>query len=131
MTQIFHPSTNTLSKVSIFGAVFFIAGTGWVLGVVYRSPYITQTNVVRAQPVQFSHKHHVAGLGLDCRYCHTSVETSSFAGLPATSICMNCHAYIWNQSPMLEPVRASFATGQPIVWTRVHDIADFAYFNHS
>jgi hypothetical protein len=87
--------------------------------------------VVREQPVPFSHKHHVSGLGIDCRYCHTAVETSSFAGIPPTETCMSCHSQIWFDSPMLEPVRASFQTGRALHWTRVHDLPDFVYFNHS
>ena len=83
------------------------------------------------QPVPFSHDHHVGQIGLDCRYCHTSVEKSSFAGMPPTSTCMNCHSQIWSDSPMLEPVRNSFKTNQPLQWTRVHDLAEFVYFNHS
>ena len=131
MPQTFHPSMNTLSKVSIFGAVFIVAAIGWMLSVVYRSSYITQEDVVRPQPVQFSHEHHVSGLGIDCRYCHTSVEDSSFAGIPPTETCMQCHSQIWSDSPKLAPVRESFRTGQPIAWTRVHDLPDFAYFDHS
>ena len=83
------------------------------------------------QPVPFSHAHHVGGLGIDCRYCHTTVETSSFANIPPTKTCMNCHSQIWSTSPTLEPVRASFRTGESIRWTRVYDLPDFVYFNHS
>jgi hypothetical protein len=131
MSQIFHPSTNTLSKVSIFGAIFFLVGAIFVVDEVNRSPYVTQVTVAREQPVPFSHKHHVSGIGIDCRYCHTSVETSSFAGIPATETCMSCHSQVWADSPMLEPVRASFRTGQSLEWTRVHDLPGFVYFNHS
>ncbi len=131
MSQIFHPSTNTLSKVSIFGFVFILAGLGWLLLAFNRSSYVTQTEVARPQPVPFSHKHHVAGMGIDCRYCHTTVEDSSFAGLPPTKTCMNCHSQIWADSPTLEPVRASFRTGASIEWNRVHNLADFVYFDHS
>ena len=131
MAQIFHPSTNTVSKLTIFGAVFLIGGLLWLLAELNRSSYVTQANVVRPQPVPFSHKHHVSGLGIDCRYCHTAVEQSAFAGIPSTSTCMNCHAQIWTNSPMLEPVRESYRTGQPLRWTRVHNLAEFAYFNHS
>jgi hypothetical protein len=130
MAQIFHPSTNTVSKLTIFGAVFLIGGILWLLAELNRSSYVTQVNVVRPQPVPFSHKHHVSGLGIDCRYCHTSVEQSAFAGIPSTSICMNCHSQIWTNSPMLEPVRESYRTGEPLRWTRVHNLAEFAYFNH-
>jgi len=131
MAQVFHPSTNTLSRLSIFGFVFVVVGLGWAVLEVNRSAYVTQAYVARTQPVPFSHKHHVAGMGIDCRYCHTTVETSSFAGLPPTKTCMNCHAQIWNQAPMLEAVRESFRTDQSIRWVRVHDLPDFVFFNHS
>ena len=131
MAQIFHRSTNTISRLSIYGAVFVLAGLAWTAAEVQRSPYVTNQGVAPEQPVPFSHQHHVAGIGFDCRYCHTSVETSAFAGLPPTKTCMNCHSQIWNDSPMLEPVRASFRNDRPLVWTRVHDLPDFAYFDHS
>jgi hypothetical protein len=131
MAQIFHPSTNTLSKLSIFGAVFFLAALATVGAGIVRSSYVTEIGVAREQPVPFSHKRHVSGLGIDCRYCHTSVEDSSFAGLPPTHTCMSCHSQIWINSPMLEPVRESYRTGRSLEWTRVNQIADFAYFNHS
>ena len=131
MAQIFHRSTNTVSKVSIFGALF-VAGFGlWVTLEVNRSPYVTRAHESRSQPVPFSHAHHVGGMGIDCRYCHTSVDKAAVAGVPPTKTCMNCHAQIWNQSPTLEPVRASFRTDNSIEWTRVHDLPDFVYFNHS
>ncbi len=131
MAQIFRRSTNTIAKVTVLGAVFIVALIAYLLILVFRSDYLTEVNVVREQPVQFSHKHHVSGLGIDCRYCHTSVETSSFAGLPSTDTCMSCHREIWAGSPMLEPVRASFRTNTPLKWTRVHDLPDFVYFDHS
>jgi hypothetical protein len=131
MSQIFHPSTNTIAKVSIFGAIFFAGGLLVVLNEINRSPYVTRVGVAREQPVPFSHKHHVGGIGIDCRYCHTSVETSSFAGIPPTETCMSCHSQIWADSPMLEPVRVSFRTDQSLQWTRVHDLPGFVYFNHS
>jgi hypothetical protein len=131
MAQIFHHSTNTLSKVTIFGAVFMLAALIWILALVDRSPYTTQVGVAREQPVPFSHKHHVSGIGIDCRYCHTSVETSSFAGIPPVKTCMTCHSQIWADSPMLAPVRVSFQNDTPIEWTRVHDLPDFVYFDHS
>jgi hypothetical protein len=131
MSQIFHRSTNTLSRVSIYAAVFILAGVAWVLMALDRSPYTTRQGIVLTQPVPFSHEHHVAGLGLDCRYCHTSVETSRFAGIPPTATCMNCHKLIWADSGMLEPVRASLREDRPIVWTRVNDLPDFTYFDHS
>jgi hypothetical protein len=131
MTQTFHRSTNVLAKVSIFGAIFFIGALLWVIAGFNRSSYNTQAFFPREQPVQFSHKHHVGDEGMDCRYCHTSVETAAFAGIPPTKTCMNCHSQIFANSPYLEPVRESWRTGNPIPWTRVHDLPDFAYFNHS
>jgi Cytochrome c7 and related cytochrome c len=131
MAQIFHPSFNTISKVSIFGAVFIIGGLLWLAATINGSPYVTQVGVVRSQPIPFSHKHHVSGLGIDCRYCHGSVEQSAFAGMPSTKTCMTCHSQIWTNAEMLEPVRASYATDRSIEWTRVHDLPDFVYFNHS
>ena len=131
MSQIFHHSTNTLSKLSIFGALFLAAGTLWLVLEINRSPYVTQAGVAREQPVPFSHAHHVAGMGIDCRYCHASVETSATAGIPPTKTCMNCHSQIWSDSPTLEPVRESFRTEKSIEWVKVHDLPDFVYFNHS
>jgi hypothetical protein len=131
MPQIFHRSFNTISKVSIFGAVFIIAGLFWAFARWSRSDYVTGRDVVRDQPVQFSHQHHVSGLGIDCRYCHTSVEKSSFAGIPPTQVCMNCHSLIWVNSDMLLPVRESYRTNRSIPWVRVHNLDEFAYFDHS
>ena len=131
MSQIFHHSTNTLSKLSIFGVVFALAGSLWLLITVTRSSYVTRVKEVREQPVPFSHAHHVGGLGIDCRYCHTTVEESKFAGIPPTATCMNCHSQLWKDSSMLEPVRASFREGESLVWWRVHDLPDFVYFDHS
>ncbi len=131
MAQIFHRSTNTLSRVSIYGAVFFVGFVLWFIGGIVRAPYVTNQGVTREQPVPFSHQHHVAGLGIDCRYCHTSVETSNFAGIPPTATCMNCHAQIWTSASMLEPVRQSYSTGKPLIWSRVHRLPDFVHFDHS
>ena len=131
MPQIFHPSMNTIARASIFGAVFILAGVGWIMWLLYRSSYYTQVGVVRPQPVEFSHEHHVGGLGIDCRYCHTSVEKSAFAGIPPTATCMNCHSQLFTDSPILEPVRASYRDNVPLQWTRVYDLPDFVYFNHS
>ena len=129
--QIFHRSTNTIAKVSIFGSIFFLALSTWIYSTLLRSSYATGQYVVKKQPVPFSHEHHVGGLGIDCRYCHTGVETSSFAGIPPTETCMNCHRQIWTNAELLEPVRASYRDDVPLRWTRVHDLPDFVYFNHS
>ncbi len=131
MSQIFHRSTNVISRVTIFGAIFFIGLALWLMAQFTRSSYNTFAFVPREQPVQFSHKHHVGDDGIDCRYCHTTVETSAFAGIPPTKTCMNCHSQLWSNSTYLEPVRESWRTGKPIEWTRVHDLPDFVYFDHS
>ncbi len=132
MPQIFHYSTNTLSKISIVAAVMILGGTGVALfELMADSSYATRQGDAREQPVPFSHAHHVGSMGIDCRYCHTTVETAGFANIPPTKTCMNCHSQIWVTSPTLEPVRASYRSDQSIEWTRVHDLPDFVYFNHS
>jgi hypothetical protein len=131
MPQIFHRSSNTLARVTIFGAVFILGAAGWALAEINRSSWNTNAFVDREQPVQFSHKHHVGDDGIDCRYCHTTVDKAANAGIPPSKTCMNCHSQIWADSPYLEPVRQSYQTGKPIEWTRVHDLPDFVYFNHS
>jgi len=131
MAQIFHHSTNLISRLSIYGGVFIIALLGAALYGIELSPWYTDQHVAREQPVPFSHKHHAGELGIDCRYCHTSVEESSFAGLPPTETCMTCHSQIWKNSPMLEPVRRSFREDRSIEWIRVNALPEFVYFDHS
>ena len=131
MAQIFHPSMNVVAKASIFGAVLLGAVVGLAATAFDHSPYQSQAGIIRQQPVPFSHAHHVKGLGIDCRYCHTSVAESHFAGVPATKTCMTCHSQIWRDSPMLQPVRTSWATNTPLEWNRVHNLPQFVYFNHS
>jgi len=131
MAQIFHRSTNTISRVSIYGAVILVAVLGYAVTVVNQTSYVTEVHNARPQPVPFSHKHHAGELGLDCRYCHTSVEVSSSAGMPPTQTCMTCHSQIWTNAAILEPVRASYRDSTPISWTRVNAVPDFVYFNHS
>ena len=130
MAQIFHPVTNVIARMSIIGVVVAIPviAAGWYA---WNESYGIDLHVPLEQPVEFSHKHHVADDGIDCRYCHTSVEKSSFAGIPPTETCMTCHSQIWPDSPLLAPVRESFAENKPLHWTRVHDLPDFVYFNHS
>jgi hypothetical protein len=131
MAQLFHRSANTIARGSIVGAVF-VAG---VLGAVYwgieNSQYVTLAEEPRDQPIPFSHEHHDGGLGIDCRYCHTSVEDSYFAGMPPTKTCMTCHSVIWTNAEMLEPVRKSWRNNEPIEWQRVHNLPGYVYFNHS
>lgn len=131
MAQIFPKSANALAQASIIAAGILAVTAGGALYYLQRSPYVTRQHETREQPIPFSHQHHVGGMGVDCRYCHTAVEKSASAGIPPTKTCMNCHSQIWNDSPTLEPVRQSFREGRSIVWTKVNDLPDFAYFNHS
>jgi hypothetical protein len=131
MAQIFHRSTNFISRFSVFSALFLIGFALLAVLGVARSPYLTRQNISREQPVQFSHKHHVADDGIDCRYCHTGVETSAVAGIPPTKTCMNCHSVLFNNVGYLELVRESYRTDKSIQWVKVHRLADFVYFNHS
>lgn len=131
MAQYFSRSANTFARFSILGLAAALVVVFAISYLIVRSPYESMQNVPREQPVPFSHEHHVGGLGIDCRYCHTTVERSSFANIPATKICMNCHSQMWATSPMLEPVRESYRTGKSIEWTRVNDLPEFVYFNHS
>jgi hypothetical protein len=131
MSQIFPRSANAVARASIFVLLCAVALLGWVLMLLMRSDFVTGANSNVEQPVQFSHAHHVGGEGFDCRYCHTSVEQSSFANIPPTKTCMNCHSQIWANAAYLEPVRESFRSDRSIEWIRVHDLPDFVYFNHS
>ena len=131
MSQIFHRTTNIYSRLSILAAIVLAATLGGVVAMLHLSGYNTNQNMYVEQPIQFSHAHHVGGEGIDCRYCHTSVEESAFANIPPTKTCMNCHSQLWTNAPILEPVRASFRDNKPLHWTRVHDLPDFVYFNHS
>ena len=131
MPQLFRRSANTLARLSIALGVLLAGGGLGLLLLLQRSSYVTQAYVARDQPVQFSHKHHVGDDGIDCRYCHQTVETAASAGLPPTKTCMNCHSQLFSNTQYLEIVRASWNEDKPIKWTRVHDLPDFAYFNHS
>ena len=131
MSQLFGPTANTIARVSLIGALaLLIAGAGFGYHFV-NSPYTTEVGIAKAQPVPYSHAQHVGGLGLDCRYCHTAVETSNSAAIPPTETCMGCHAQVATDSPWLQAVRASQETGKPLEWVRVHDLADYVYFNHA
>jgi hypothetical protein len=131
MPQIFHRSFNTIGRVAVFGSLMSVAGLGLGLAVFFRSDYATGMHTAYIQPVPFSHAHHTGQLGIDCRYCHTSVEVSPFAGLPPTKTCMNCHQQMWVGSEMLQPVRDSYRDDQSLPWQRVHNLPGFVYFNHS
>jgi hypothetical protein len=131
MAQVFSKGSNSLARVAIIAVIGGFFGFWGVVYAIYRSPYTTEQNVPRVQQVPFSHQHHVSGLGLDCRYCHTTVEKSAFAGIPPTHTCMTCHSQVWTDAPMLAPVRRSLAKGQPLRWDRVNQLPDFVFFNHS
>jgi cytochrome c7-like protein len=131
MAQIFHRSTNFIARFSVFSTLFLVGLALIAVLAVARSPYLTNQNFTREQPVQFSHKHHVGDDGIDCRYCHTSVETSAVAGVPPTKTCMNCHSVLYSNASYLDPVRDSYRNDKSIEWVKVHRLADFVYFNHS
>jgi hypothetical protein len=131
MAQLFPKQANGLSQASI--AAGAVAGGGVLLALflLARSGYATGAGDPYDQKVPFSHNHHTTGVGIDCRYCHTTVETSATASIPPTQTCMNCHSQIWTNAPMLEPVRESYRSGKSLEWRKVNDLPDFAYFNHS
>ncbi|MEZ0167423.1 cytochrome c3 family protein [Microvirga sp. TS319] len=129
--QVFHPRADTIARfvfILLVTAPFLFIVVGFMIA---RSPYVTGQDVVREQPVPFSHQHHVGGLGIDCRYCHNSVEQARFAGIPPTETCMTCHSQIWTNAGMLAPVRTSLADDQPLRWRRVHNLPDYVYFDHA
>jgi hypothetical protein len=130
MAQIFDRSSNALARASLVLTGLIVIALGVTLDQLQRSPWVTRQGQRPDQPVPFSHKHHVQGLGLQCQYCHVTVEKSSYAGIPPTKTCINCHSQIWTNAQLLEPVRSSWATGQSLVWTKVHDLPDFVYFSH-
>ena len=131
MPQIFDRSSNALARMSLILTGLIVIALGVTLDQLQRSPWVTRQGQRADQPVPFSHKHHVQGLGIQCQYCHVSVERSSYAGIPPTKTCMNCHAQIWTNAQLLEPVRRSWATGESIRWIKLHDLPDYVYFNHS
>jgi len=130
MSQLFPRSANAFARASLAGAVALVGLLGFIVYLLMFSSWLTRQNEVVEQPIQFSHAHHVGGEGFDCRYCHTSVENSAFAGIPPTKTCMNCHSQLWTNAPILEPVRASFRNDTPLTWIRVNNLPDFVYFNH-
>ena len=131
MAQIFHRSANSLARLSLAAVVLLAGGILWAAYRIDQGGYVTDVAVAKDQPIPFSHKHHVTDDGIDCRYCHTSVETSAVAGVPASEICMSCHSQIWTNAAILEPLRSSWARGESLRWTRIHDLPDFVFFNHS
>jgi hypothetical protein len=130
MAQVFDRSSNALARASLVLSGLIVIALGVTLNSLQRSPWVTRQGQRPDQPVPFSHKHHVEGLGLQCQYCHVSVEKSSYAGIPPTKTCMNCHSQIWTNAQLLQPVRQSWATGASLQWIKVHDLPDYVYFNH-
>ena len=131
MPQLFEPWADSIARsvlVAIAAFPFFAIGVAYC---VTGSSYITNQNITVHQPVPFSHQHHIAGLGIDCRYCHSYVETSPVASVPATETCMTCHSQLYTQAAMLAPVRTSLGENRPIRWRRVHVLPDYVYFDHS
>ncbi len=131
MAEPFHPIANTIFRLALSGGALLFAFVLWIGFLVVRSPYEMMQDVPREQPVPFSHEHHVGGLGLDCRYCHSTVEESSFADIPPTAICMNCHSQMWATAPALAPVRQSYRSNRSIQWTKVYNLPQYVYFDHS
>jgi len=130
MAQVFDRSSNALARMSLVLTGLIVIALGVALDQLQRSPWVTKQGQRPDQPIPFSHKHHVEGLGLQCQYCHTQVEKAAYAGIPPTKTCINCHAQIWTNADLLEPVRQSWATGASIQWIRVHDLPDYVYFSH-
>lgn len=131
MSQVFPPGANWLVRWIIVGGGVSLAVFVGMATALYWSPLVTRVNIYRPQPIPFSHARHVQGNGIDCRYCHTTVETAAFAGIPPTETCMTCHSQVFNDQPILEAARESWRTGMPMEWVRVYDLPDFVYFNHS
>ncbi|NTU79590.1 MAG: cytochrome c3 family protein [Chloroflexales bacterium] len=131
MGQIFPRNANLMARLSIFAAVLLIVELTLITAVYFRSNYYRQINVAIQQPVPYSHQLHAGNLGIDCRYCHVSVDKSYFANIPATETCMTCHSQIKTGSTKLAPIRESYATGLPVLWEKVNRVPDFVYFNHS
>lgn len=131
MPQIFHRYTNHRVKIGIVSFLLLVGTLAVGANIWYWGPNVSGQGIQKVQPVQFTHSHHVGGLGLDCRYCHFNVERSSYAQVPPTKVCMTCHSQMYLDAAILEPVRDSYRTGLPIPWVKVHNLSDFAYFNHS
>lgn len=129
--QIFKPSANPIAAISLLCVAIGVPTIWLAIAGLSRSPANTKVDVPLNQPIPFSHQHHAWELGIDCRYCHTSVEKSAYPGLPSTETCMSCHSQIWTNSPLLEPLRRSYETGTPIQWNHVNKLPQFVQFNHS
>lgn len=130
MPALFTPKHNLFARIFLLVAALALPTFLGLMDVYHRSPYVRYTKVPRKQPVAFSHKHH-SNMGIDCLYCHSTIEESPTGAIPPTKTCMNCHNVLWSDAPMLEPVRQSLEQNKALEWVRVHDLPDFAYFDHS
>jgi Cytochrome c7 and related cytochrome c len=131
MAQLFKPNANTYATVSLIVGALVPFSLFYFGSTITRSGYNTGVGNPLDQPIPFSHKHHAFELGIDCRFCHTSVESGAVAGLPTTEVCMTCHSQIWTNNPLLEPLRQGWENGTPIEWVKVNRVPDFVYFDHS
>ena len=131
MSLLFRPRHNTLAHVTLFVLAAGALGTIGGLMIYVRTPYARMMEDPIEQPLQFDHRHHTRDEGIDCRYCHNTVDRSPNASIPPTSLCLNCHSQVWNKSPYLEPIRKSFIENKPMVLNRVYKVPEFVYFNHS
>lgn len=131
MPQLFKPNANSLAKISLLAFASLPVLAILIGSTISRNSPNTRVGLPLEQPIPFSHRHHTVELGIDCRYCHTSVEVAAQAGFPSTETCMSCHAHIWENSPLLEPVRKSYEEGKPIQWTKLNKVPEFVYFNHA
>jgi hypothetical protein len=130
MSKIFPKSANALPlQIVIF--ITILAGVATAAVTYYATPKYLRVGYQPVQPVPFDHSLHAGNLGVDCRYCHVSVDKSATSSVPTSQTCMNCHSIIKPQSPLLEPVRQSYVTGNPVPWVKIHQAPDYVYFNHS
>ncbi len=127
---LFRPRATTLFRVGLMSVVLLMAATGASVFAYFHSPYWNRIGLAPDQPVLFSHRHHAGELRIDCRFCHATVETSAFAGMPATGVCLNCHSQIFTDTAMLQPVIHSASADEPLRWTRVTRLPDHVFFNH-
>ena len=131
MRPLFQPWSDTIFRICLVAAVVATCGLPTAMVLWVRTPYVTGQYDAIEQPVAFDHRHHVRDDGIDCLYCHYEATRSKYAGVPPTSVCMNCHSQVWQESNRLAPVRASWFEDRPIRWRRVHQLPGFVYFDHS
>lgn len=128
--QIFKPGFNSFARWFLIVLPVAVIGSLFLIGAVNKSDFVSRADFYFDQPVPFSHRHHVSEVGIDCRYCHTTVETQASAFVPGPDTCMNCHSQIWKDSKMLQPIRDAYQEGRAVAWKRVNDLPDYVYFNH-